>query len=52
VRRWLADDRGQALTEYALVISVIGVTAVIAMMFFRQQLGTLFSNIANEIRNY
>jgi pilus assembly protein Flp/PilA len=43
------DDSGQGLVEYALIISVIAVAVIIAMVFLRTQLETLFSNIGNNL---
>jgi pilus assembly protein Flp/PilA len=43
------DDDGQGLVEYALIISVIAIAVIVAMIFFRSQLQTLFSNIGNNL---
>jgi len=43
------DDQGQGLVEYALIIAVIAVAVIVAMVFFRDQLQTLFSNIGNNV---
>ena len=45
---WRADD-GQGLVEYALIIAVIAIAVIVAMLFFRDQLTTLFSNIGNNL---
>jgi Flp pilus assembly pilin Flp len=45
---WRADD-GQGLVEYALIIAVIAIAVIVAMLFFRDQLSTLFSNIGNNL---
>ena len=43
------DERGQGLVEYALIIAVIAIAVIVAMVFFRGQLGNLFSNIGNNL---
>jgi len=45
---WRADD-GQGLVEYALIIVVIAIAVIVAMVFFRDQLSNLFSNISNNL---
>ena len=46
---FLANDDGQGLVEYALIVSVISIAIIIAMVFFKDQLGNLFSNIGNNL---
>jgi len=43
------DDAGQGLVEYALIISLIAIAVIVAMVFVRSQLQTLFSNIGNNL---
>lgn len=43
------DDQGQGLVEYALIISIIAVAVILAMIFFRSRLETMFSNIGNNL---
>jgi len=43
------EDDGQGLVEYALIIAVIAIAVIVAMVFFRDQLSTLFSNISNNL---
>ena len=45
---WRTDD-GQGLVEYALIIAVIAIAVIVAMLFFRDQLTNLFSNIGNNL---
>jgi pilus assembly protein Flp/PilA len=45
---WHTDD-GQGLVEYALIIAVIAIAVIVAMLFFRDQLSNLFSNISNNL---
>lgn len=43
------EDTGQGLVEYALIIAVIAVVVIVAMVFFRDQLGNYFSSIGNNL---
>ena len=47
--KWLRDDDGQGLVEYALIIAVIAIAVIISMVFFRNQLTNYFSNIGNNL---
>ena len=47
--RWLRDDDGQGLVEYALIIAVIAIAVIVAMAFMRDQLSNIFSNIGNNL---
>ena len=43
------DDQGQGLVEYALIIVVIAIAVIVAMVFLRDQLQVMFSNIGNNL---
>ena len=45
---WRSDD-GQGLVEYALIIAVIAIAVIVAMLFLRDQLQNIFSNIGNNL---
>ena len=47
--RFLRDDEGQGLVEYALIIAVIAIAVIVAMLFLRDQLQIIFSNIGNNL---
>jgi pilus assembly protein Flp/PilA len=47
--RFLRDDDGQGLVEYALIIAVIAIAVIVAMVFLRDQLSNIFSNIGNNL---
>jgi len=47
--RFIRDDSGQGLVEYALIIAVIAVAVIVAMMFMRDQLSNLFSQVGNNL---
>ncbi len=45
---WAGED-GQGLVEYALIVSIISVAIIVAMLFFKDQLANLFSNVGNNL---
>jgi pilus assembly protein Flp/PilA len=47
--RFVRDDDGQGLVEYALIIAVIAIAVIVAMIFLREQLTNIFSNIGNNL---
>ena len=49
VLHFLRDDQGQGLVEYALIIAVIAIAVIVAMIFLRDQLQNIFSNIGNNL---
>jgi pilus assembly protein Flp/PilA len=46
---FIRDDSGQGLVEYALIIAVIAIAVIVAMIFLRDQLSNIFSNIGNNL---
>jgi Flp pilus assembly pilin Flp len=52
VPSWLTrrscEDDGQALVEYALLVSLIAIAAVVAVEDFGRQLATLYTSIVSE----
>ncbi len=49
MRDFVRDDDGQGLVEYALIIAVIAIAVIVAMIFLRDQLSNIFSNIGNNL---
>ena len=47
--RFIRDDSGQGLVEYALIIAVIAVAVIVAMLFLRDQLTNVFSQVGNNL---
>jgi len=43
------SDEGQGLVEYALILAVIAIAVIVAMIFLRDQLSNIFSNIGNNL---
>ena len=49
VSQFIRDDSGQGLVEYALIIAVIGIAVIVAMIFLRDQITNIFSNVGNNL---
>ena len=49
IQRFLREDDGQGLVEYALIIAVIAIAVIVAMVFLRGQIQNIFSNIGNNL---
>ena len=43
------DDDGQGLAEYALVLALIAVVAIVALIFLGGQVKTILSNVGTRI---
>jgi len=48
----LADERGQDLIEYALVVALIAFAAVAGMETVANRINTAFENIGNKLSTY
>jgi pilus assembly protein Flp/PilA len=49
IQRFFREDDGQGLVEYALIIAVIAIAVIVAMIFLRDQITNIFSNIGNNL---
>jgi pilus assembly protein Flp/PilA len=49
LRQFMCEDEGQGLVEYALIIAVIAIAVIVAMVFLRDQISNIFSNIGNNL---
>jgi pilus assembly protein Flp/PilA len=49
LQQFIRDDEGQGLVEYALIIAVIAIAVIVAMIFLREQIQNIFSNIGNNL---
>ncbi len=43
------ETEGQGLVEYALIIAFIAVVVIVAMVFLREQITSLFSRVGNSL---
>ena len=48
-RLGVSDETGQTLVEYALIISLIAVAAIIALTFLSDGINSIFSQIGSAI---
>lgn len=51
VKSLIADEKGQGMTEYGLVLGVIGIGAIVALVALRDQISTLLQNVRTNIFN-
>jgi len=51
LKQLAADQRGQGTTEYAILVGVLVVIAIIAVLAFRDNLQTLWTSIADGINS-
>jgi pilus assembly protein Flp/PilA len=47
--QFFREEEGQGLVEYALIIAVIAIAVIVAMVFLRDQISNIFSNIGNNL---
>jgi pilus assembly protein Flp/PilA len=47
--RMLRNERGQGLTEYALIIALVAIVAVAALTLLGGQIDAIFGNITTEL---
>ena len=50
-RRLLEDESGQGTTEYAILVGVLVVIAIIAILAFREKVAELWNAIAEGINS-
>jgi pilus assembly protein Flp/PilA len=51
-QNWLAEQDGQDLAEYALLIGLIALVVLIAVTLLGTSLSTLFANIAGKVASW
>ena len=51
VRRGLADEGGQGTNEYAILVGVLVVIAIVAIIAFRDRVSSLWQAIADGINS-
>lgn len=49
IKSFLADERGQASTEYAVIIGVIALALIGALFIFREKLQAVFERAGGEL---
>ena len=48
---WVNEDKGASMVEYALLVVLIAIIAIVAVSIAGQQVSTAFSTIANTLSN-
>ncbi len=49
IKNLVADEKGQGMTEYGLVLGIVGIGAIVALVALRDQIATLLQNIKSKI---
>ena len=49
LRKLWAEEEGQTLVEYALIIALIAVACITAMTYLGGKVNTNYSSVANEV---
>ena len=50
IRNLLADEKGQTLTEYALILVLIAIAAIATMGLLGNQINNIFQEVSNELQ--
>jgi len=50
LRKWWGDTKGQALTEYALIIAVVAILVIGALKFLGGSVNDAFQKAGDEIK--
>ena len=48
-KRFWNDDRGQGLSEYTLIIALVSVGLMAVILFFRDEMGSIFAYVADVL---
>ena len=48
---WVKEDKGASMVEYALLVVLIAIIAIVAVSIAGKQVSTAFSTIANTLSN-
>lgn len=51
MKKLLADEEGQGLTEYALIIAFVAVVIIAVLITFRGQIESVFTSAGDELAN-
>jgi len=53
IQTWLSSllhrEEGQGLAEYALILSLIAIVAILALLFLGEQISTILSTVGNAV---
>ena len=48
---WVKEEKGASMVEYALLVVLIAIIAIVAISIAGRQVSTAFSTIANTLSN-
>lgn len=48
-RRWIKDQKGASMVEYALLVILIAIIAIVAVGIAGQNVSTVFSSVATSL---
>jgi len=51
VTTWVKDEKGASMVEYALLVVLIAIVALVAVSLAGDEISTVFSEIATELQN-
>ena len=49
VMTWLRRDKGQTLVEYALIVGLVSIAAIVIMVLMGTEIGNVFDAITGEL---
>lgn len=49
LKNFLADESGQSLTEYALIIALVAIALIATITLFKDKLLTIFNDINSSL---
>ncbi len=49
--RFMAEEAGQGLTEYALIIALVAVALIATLVLFRNSIGRVFTNATTKLNS-
>ena len=47
---YAGEQEGQGLVEYAIIVALTAVIVIVALIFLRGQISTLFSRVGNSLQ--
>lgn len=51
IKSFVSDEKGQGMTEYGLVLGIVGIGVIVALIALRDQISNLLTNITGTLTN-
>ena len=48
---WMKDEKGASMVEYALLVVLIAIVALVAVSLAGDEISSVFSEVATELKN-